>query len=140
MKVLFTGDRNYQFEYRRALKEVFQDLEEYPGEVEVIVGDCTGVDEMVRELCASRNIKYTEHMAHWSMLGKSAGMQRNIVMLDQKPDICIAVHKDYPSSKGTKHCASEAIKRGITTVLIPRNAPFNLRDYEELYRGRPSRV
>lgn len=131
MKVLITGDRTWKQEYRKPLKEVFEELQEAREPIEIIVGDCpTGVDDAVRTAAGEAKIKCRVFAADWQTHGKAAGPIRNKQMVEQKPDLCIACHSDYQNSKGTKNCASQAIKAGITTVMIPRDAPFSLKDYQ----------
>lgn len=45
--------------------------------------------------------------------GNAAGMVRNNVMLDLRPDIVLAFHDDLARSRGTAHCVREAQLRGI---------------------------
>src|SRR5678809_778300 len=131
MKVLFTGDRKWRPEYEKALIEVFDELQDWKGEVKIIVGDCpTGVDASVAVLANTYKIPCHVEGADWGRYGKGAGMIRNKAMVDLKPDICIACHHDLTQSKGTKDCTKQAIRAGITTVMIPRQCGFSLKDYE----------
>jgi hypothetical protein len=136
LKVLFTGDRNFRPEYMKCLKEVFRELKTHSGIVSIIVGDCpSGVDPIVSHLAQVNHMPCHVERAEWERYrpvhgkGNPAGIIRNGVMVAMRPDICIAVHSEYSVSKGTKDCASRAIKAGITTVLLPNDLGFDLDNY-----------
>ncbi len=50
--------------------------------------------------------------APWDTMGRKAGFVRNVWMLDEQPDLVIAFATDIKTSRGTRHCALEAEKRG----------------------------
>jgi len=108
MKVLFTGDRNW-INWRSIEKR----MSILPSDTEIIVGCARGVDRQVAALAEQMGYKYEVFFADWEQHGKAAGPIRNNVMLDQKPDLVIAFHPNLEESKGTKHCVTEAKKRGI---------------------------
>ncbi len=111
MKVLVCGSRNWQETSR-----IWEDLRTLPVGTHVIHGAAKGADSMcdgiIREMSTSVPGRFTVERfpADWSR-GRSAGIVRNIKMLDQKPDLVIAFWSG--SSKGTRHTIGEAVKRGI---------------------------
>jgi len=115
MKVLFTGDRWWLG--WRSIADRLDDLD--PEVDEIIVGDAKGVDLLTFNIAKEKGFKVNtanegkRYKADWDRHGRAAGILRNIVMLDQKPDLVIAFHPDLEKSKGTRHCVEEARKRGI---------------------------
>ena len=57
---------------------------------EIISGGARGVDYLAIEYARQYNIPYTEYMADWELLGKSAGVIRNRTMAEQG-DALIAI-------------------------------------------------
>ena len=52
----------------------------------------------------------------WKRYGRSAGIVRNLDMLDQNPDVVLAFWDGV--SRGTAHTINEAKKRGIKLVIF----------------------
>ena len=79
-------------------------------------GAAKGLDTIVHEYATAQGVPVEPVPADWDALGKSAGAQRNVAMLDAG---CIGVVAFLqPGSKGTHHMVGEAIKRGIPVWLI----------------------
>lgn len=57
-----------------------------------------------------------EFRAEWNKFGRSAGYRRNLVMLEQDPDLVIAFQLD--NSPGTAHAIEIARKRKIPVEVI----------------------
>jgi hypothetical protein len=53
---------------------------------------------------------------------KQAGPVRNGEMVRAGAELCIALHRFLPGSKGTKDCCCQAIAAGIPTWLIGSEA------------------
>lgn len=56
--------------------------------------------------------------ADWKKYGRAAGPIRNNEMLDSDPDVVLAFHDSLETSKGTKHCVEQALKRGMTVLYF----------------------
>jgi hypothetical protein len=77
-----------------------------------------GLDSMAGEIAKSLGWEVEVFEADWDREGKKAGVWRNVRMLDTRPTRVIAFWDG--SSKGTRHCFEEAIKRGIPTDIYVR--------------------
>ena len=75
-------------------------------------GGALGADRLAREVCQEELIPYKTERAKWSQYGKAAGVIRNAVMLDYKPDLLLAFWDG--ASPGTQGMINEASRRGIT--------------------------
>lgn len=136
MKVLISGSRTYKPVYARAVKRVIREIKEWNGSV--IVGDCTGVDKLVRDECTKQGVPCEIFEALWDVHGRAAGPIRNQAMVNERPNVCITIHDDYQNSLGTKDCGQKAFKAGIRLCLLPRESEFTFWDYDELKRFRPT--
>ena len=108
MKVLVCGSRTWpSYAIIRAR------LDRFSRETTTIIhGGAPGADSMAAKAARTLGFKRViEFPADWEALGRSAGIQRNLVMLDQQPDLVLAFWSG--SSPGTQHTISEAKKRGI---------------------------
>lgn len=112
MLVLVCGDREWT---DRARIAHFINL--LPADAVVMHGDCRGADRIAGEEAIKAGLEIRVYPADWSM-GKSAGPRRNLLMLDQKPEIVIAFHSNLEKSRGTRHTVEEARRRGIDTYVI----------------------
>ena len=118
MRILITGDRNWDFKQAEAV--VNRLIAKHTREDMLIVhGDCpTGVDAAF-ELAATRwGILTEKHPANWDKFGDRAGPIRNQEMVDLNADFCIAVHRGLSRSKGTKDCVNRCLKAAIVVYLI----------------------
>jgi hypothetical protein len=78
-------------------------------------GNANGADRLA-DLAAARLCMPVEAIeANWAKHRDSAGILRNIAMLNKKPRIVLAYWDG--KSKGTRHTITEAIKRGIPTFV-----------------------
>lgn len=121
-KIVFTGDREDWPHYHGALIKVFEELKKVhrkrKNPFEILVGDCSGVDEIVRELADKYDIPCRVFRADWDKYGLAAGPIRNAEMLKEKPIVVIACHKDLSKSKGTKNCVQQALRKKIPVKQI----------------------
>jgi adenine/guanine phosphoribosyltransferase-like PRPP-binding protein len=109
MKILITGGRDYT-----NINKIREVLSEYKDEkVTFIHGAARGADTLGGMVAKEFGFEIKIFPAEWNKYGRAAGHKRNIQMLDEKPDIVLAFHDDFSSSKGTKHCVECAMKIGI---------------------------
>lgn len=111
--VVVTGDRNWANR-----ESVAKRLSKLPPNTVLVHGDCRGLDTIAAEEAAKLGFAVDPHPAKWDLHGKAAGPLRNQEMLDLKPKIVIAFHPDLTTSKGTKDCVREAMRRGIPVEVI----------------------
>ena len=107
MKVLVCGSRNWTNQ-----DAVFRRLWDLPPYSEIIHGGAPGADCMASRFaqmtcCTERVFRpdYKRHKPQW------APKARNLLMLDEKPDLVIAFQRN--GSRGTQHTIDEARRRGI---------------------------
>jgi hypothetical protein len=58
------------------------------------------------------------HPADWRRYGKSAGLKRNLAMLDTRPALVIAFTLIPGGTPGTRHTLTNAYRRGIPVVIV----------------------
>lgn len=115
MKVIFCGDRRW-YDYHT----IFDRMAKLPHDALIITGGADGADA-IAELCAKdqgREPYLHVIPAVWEF-GHKAGPIRNREMLAMEPDLVIAFHANYATSKGTRDCVEEAKRRGIPVEMIP---------------------
>ncbi len=115
-KILVCGDREWD-DYETIRSE----LDKYGSAFLVIAGACRGADQMAAHVARTQSKHVAEVAALWPVFGSRAGIRRNLVMLDLKPDLVIAFHNDIASSKGTAHTIQEAKFRNIPVKIITSN-------------------
>ena len=132
MKVIVCGDRKWGVteegastsevelaaSQRRSTRVRIELLAREDAHVEVIVGGANGADSHARLDARALNLDVTVVMAQWDRYGKGAGMKRNQEMLDFKPNLVIAFHRDLLKSKGTRHMVTIARKAGVPVEVI----------------------
>lgn len=102
---IVTGSRDWTA--RAVLERVLTDA--CPGLI--IQGGARGADMMALEWARANRVDYVTFSARWSELGKRAGIERNIRMLDAYPEATVIA---FPlGGPGTRHCMAEAKKRGM---------------------------
>lgn len=109
----------YKFNVWQAIEAAYKDKVADLNEVEIIVGDATGVDDFARQYINSGfmlkpkiRVRLSVYVANWNAQGRAAGPIRNQKMVDQKPDVCLAFYYGVVSP-GTKSCVERAKKAGI---------------------------
>lgn len=104
MKVLVTGGRTYDdYEYLSAcLNKVQVDL--------IINGTAKGADQMSTKWAEEKKLPVLMYPALWQKEGMSAGILRNIRMLEEgRPHLVVA----FAGGKGTAHMKSVAKAAGV---------------------------
>lgn len=116
LRILITGSRNYpsKLAITRTLTSV---AEAHPDHaITLVSGAARGADTYAEEVGETLGFTIERHPADWDTHGKKAGIIRNLEMVKAGADLCIA----YPfgSSRGTAHCATQAVAHGIPTHVV----------------------
>lgn len=109
MKVLVCGSRDWS-DYDSVLDAMGRLVEER-GRFTVMHGAARGADRLSGRAAAELGLEVLEYPADWDRFGRRAGYVRNQQMLDQRPDLVVAFHRD--GSRGTAHMIELARKAGI---------------------------
>jgi hypothetical protein len=126
MKILITGDRNWtdRATMRRVLEKFDTTFKNFDiDQIKFIHGGASGADSMGGLIARELGWNVTIYPADWKKYGRGAGPIRNGLMLDEEPDFVIAFHNDLENSKGTKHCVTEARKRGLFVLHFTSDTP-----------------
>ena len=132
MKVIVCGDRKWGVteegastsevelaaSQRRSIRVRIELLSCETTHVEVIVGDALGADSYAELAARSLRLDVMIVKAQWHKYGREAGPIRNQQMLDFKPNLVIAFHRDLLASKGTADMVRRARKAGVTVEVI----------------------
>ena len=115
MRLLVTGSRNWanRKAVGRALYEAWTEAGS-PTDAVLVHGAARGLDSIAADIWSSKGLKVEAHSAKWDEFGKRAGILRNIEMVEQGADVCLA----FPigASVGTRHCMRTAAAAGIRVV------------------------
>lgn len=116
MIVLVCGSRNWHRDDLIAAK-----LATLPRGTTIIHGGARGADRTAATIARSLGFVVKEFRAEWhsgrrGAYNPRAGLERNLRMLDEKPDLVIAFHRD--ASTGTQHTIDHATARGIPVDVI----------------------
>lgn len=102
-------------------------------DIEIVTGHCAGADILGEKYAKENGYKVTAFPAEWSKYGKSAGIKRNLEMLDYiSQSDCVVIGFVSENSKGTKFTVENAQKRGIDTHIVKCNKG---EDAFHLYEG-----
>lgn len=128
MKVLICGSREWSDGW--AIWDRIKDA--WPTDTEILVGDARGADAFAATGAEEAMYEVRVFKANWST-GRSAGIERNLRMLDQCPDLVLAFW--VGDSPGTRHTLTEAKKRAIPCEVhwvpnVPRIPPADPRARE----------
>jgi len=119
MRVVVSGSREWGKEPSDSLR-VHARISELPQGSVVVHGDASrGADRMADKAARRYGYKVERHPAPWQMLGKRAGIVRNVEMLDTQPDLVIAFWDG--ESRGTGHMIQAARERGIPVEVHARD-------------------
>ena len=103
IKVAIIGSRtftDYDF-FKMKCDSILRNLESFA----IISGSARGTDTLTERYAAERNIPFQAYKANWDQDGRSAGMVRNITMLNE----CTHVIAFWDgNSSGTAHMISNA--------------------------------
>lgn len=115
MRVLVCGGRDFRDE--RLMWDKLDELlfhSPWTG-MTIIHGAARGADLLAGKYAKVQEYEVEVYPADWEQHGKSAGVIRNQVMLDQgKPDFVVA----FPGGRGTAHMVSIAKKAGFKVIEV----------------------
>ncbi len=126
--ILVTGARDWPDPHQVA-QALNRAAEQATGEVRLLVGDATGADAHARAWAERHGVAVEVFEARWSQMpaeGKprrAAGPARNRAIVDRLDQadgarLVVAFHDDLDGrSRGTRHCAGEARRRGYPVAL-----------------------
>lgn len=119
MKVLVCGDRNWTniIPIREALQVYDQRTHESGEPLIVIHGAAKGADTLAEIVGNEIGAEIQAFPAKWDTHGKAAGPIRNQQMLNQDPDVVLALHDDLENSRGTGDMVRRALRKG-TMVYV----------------------
>lgn len=100
-------------EYEERIAKLEKELNKLK-EVEIVQGECRGVDIIAKQYAIDNNLPYKSFPANWNLYGKSAGVLRNIEMAKYS-DVLIAF---YGGSRGTSNMIKEAKKHGLKIHIV----------------------
>jgi hypothetical protein len=134
IRVLITGSREWSDPGLLAMR-----LRWLPKTAIVVHGACHGADLQAEARARGLGLATERHPVtdeEWRKVGKSAGIRRNERMLDAGADLVLAFAVNIETSRGTRHCAGEAIKRGYPVELFELSPKPRARYYNgaPLYR------
>lgn len=117
-KLMVTGSRSWKSS--ELISKVFNSLAERhpPEEVTLIHGGALGVDSMAADIAGLIGWHLDVHYPDWrpnGVFNRRAGFERNEKMLALGPDLVVAFWDG--KSNGTRHAFTEAITRGIPTII-----------------------
>ena len=133
MRVIVTGSRSW---YCPALAElvVGRLIARHGPDLVIIHGAAPGVDQAFSDAAEEMGVMVEPHPAQWAEIhhpravvrrdrngipyDSAAGPRRNEAMVRMGAGLCLAVHRNIRSSKGTRDCARQAIAAAIPTWLI----------------------
>ena len=110
MKVLVCGSRTW-----RNPSVIDKRLRELPRATEILHGGARGADALAAGIALGLGFSVVEYPADWKR-GRRAGLERNLAMLDELPDLVLAFWDGR--STGTAHVVREAKRRGIATEVF----------------------
>lgn len=116
-KALITGDRDWNEEL--PIKRYLLRLRKVHGarSLLLIEGGAPGADTIARYCATELSIHAAEIDALWDTRHRSAGGQRNDVMLALEPHEVMGFHKNLTASRGTRNCLRAAYRLGIPANL-----------------------
>lgn len=109
MRIVVTGGRAYGNK-----EQVLVTLDAH-APTEIAHGGARGADQLADQWAKARHVPCTVYAADWKVQGVSAGVLRNLRMLDEfKPDMVVA----FPGGRGTAHCIEAAQHRDIMVQQV----------------------
>ena len=131
--VVLTGSRNWTD--TDVLEEMFTSMRTLGG-VLYVLGDCpTGLDKLAYDIITRDSLWFPRWYADWRRLGKSAGTDRNQLMVDDAESEIVLPDRRLPScclgyptetSRGTWDClrrSRKALIRPVDVTALLRTTP-----------------
>ncbi len=119
-KIIICGGRHFDdYEYLKAsCDSVISQIGTDKG-IEIVSGHCKGCDMLSEKYAEERGYKLTVFPAEWKKYGKSAGIKRNIRMIEyiEVPDSAVIAFVSE-NTKGTRFTVKEAERNGIATYVF----------------------
>lgn len=110
IRIAFTGGRDYK---NKELVIRVLDLLGGDRDIEVLVGDASGLDSLVYELTTYHKCRV--FAADWDNYGRAAGPRRNRAMLvEGKAELLVA----FPGGRGTANCIRTAHELDIPVLEV----------------------
>ncbi len=132
-RIIITGDRKWSCPELAELI-INRLIARHGPDLFIVHGAASGVDQSFAEAAEELGVEHEPHPAHWAELNApgarikhdargmpynaNAGPLRNSRMVCLGAALCVALHRDLGSSKGTKDCVRQAIGARISTWLI----------------------
>lgn len=121
MKIVVCGSRTFT-DYKR-LEKVLMEIhfglfafgESKTRITSIVAGEARGADLLAKEFAARHHFAYQGFPARWEQEGRSAGFNRNVRMIDERPDLVVAFWDG--KSRGTAHTIELAQRAGINTQV-----------------------
>ncbi|WP_199572696.1 DUF2493 domain-containing protein [Streptomyces murinus] len=111
-RVLVTGSRDWQ-DTDTICTALDEALDHAPDRLLVIHGGCpTGADHIAGRWATAAMVPFIVYPANWEQHGRAAGPIRNMRMVEDGADLCLAFIKN--GSRGASHTARLADAAGIT--------------------------
>ena len=133
LRVLICGGRHFtDYTYLRFIcNDILKDYFDY--NIEIVSGHCKGCDLLGEKFANECHYKLKIFPADWKKYGKSAGIIRNLEMLEYiSKTTCLVIGFISDNSKGTKFTLDKAQKMNIKTYTIR----YEIEDiYFELFEG-----
>jgi hypothetical protein len=117
--VIVTGSRDWTDE--NAIGNALDEAGAAYDNLDVIMGDCRGADQIAAEICRESHQPFIQFRADWDKFGRGAGPHRNQLMLDYAKayyDNVLVLAFPLPDSKGTKHMIKIAQDAGVDVKII----------------------
>ena len=112
MNVGVTGGRDYKDQAH--VWQVLDNIYHTNANINIIVGDATGVDDFARKWANERKVPVFIYHANWEMHGRSAGPIRNKRMLDHGLDLLLS----FKGGRGTAHMTRITKEKGIEVRMV----------------------
>jgi hypothetical protein len=91
------------------------------GYTTLIEGEARGADSIARDEAEKMGFVVLKFPADWDKYHKAAGPIRNAQMLKEgTPELVVAFSKNIVESKGTKNMVDQAIKAGVSTIIVSK--------------------
>jgi hypothetical protein len=101
----------------RDSEKIRERLEQLPPTVRILTGGAPGADTLTYHIARRvLGLRVDVVKPDWKTYGKAAGLKRNLVLLDRRPDLVLAFWDG--TSGGTAHVIANAKRRGIPVEVI----------------------